>query len=319
MAGFVLSTNGSHTMTVKCDGASAAAILASLPAPRLGTTHVVVWIEDEEARDAWSLTYAVVAMRSNTRGDSDWYKWVANFAEETPGLQAVVRAAEASRVFVGVNAAVLGAQLVPVALRIVDSAVQGAPQFMYTQRIQRRWAPPNYMDLDTEAETDSVSVRVARTPPRAPLVTPAPLPPHPQHAPSGVTQESDPRDFDQCTIFLFLSLAQPRERERGQPLSHHARNPESRNLAHKCNNHHHHPAHRRNGARGHRAHANLLTPSAHNARHPRTMCTRAAHPRTHAEGGAGDAHHEARRRARDIDTISTYRDTQGMDGMNACQ
>lgn len=168
MAGFVLSTNGSHTMTVKCDGASAAAILASLPAPRRGTTQVVLWFEDEEARDAWSLTYAVVAMRSNTRGDSDWYKWVANFAEETPGLQAVVRAAEASRVFVGVNAAVLGAQLVPVALRIVDSAVQGAPQFMYTQRIQRRWAPPNYMDLDTEAETDSVSVRVARTPPRAP-------------------------------------------------------------------------------------------------------------------------------------------------------
>jgi hypothetical protein len=194
MAGFVLSTNGSHTMTVKCDGASAAAILASLPAPRRGATQVVLWFEDEEARDACSLTYAVVAMRSNTRGDSDWYKWVANFAEETPGLQAVVRAAEASRVFVGVNAAVLGAQLVPVALRIVDSAVQGAPQFMYTQRKVRTWAPPNYLDLDTEPESDFVRGSPRSTAGaaalRAHLHPPSPFP---LHTPSRPLRGSKPR------------------------------------------------------------------------------------------------------------------------------
>jgi len=196
MAAFVLSTNGSHVMTVKCDGASAAAILASLPAPRRGATQVVLWFADEEARDAWSLTYAVVAMRSNTRGDSDWYKWVANFAEETPGLQAVVHAAEAARDFVGVNA-----KLVRVALRIVDSVMQGAPQFMYTQRKVRTWAPPNYLDLDTEPESDFVRGSPRSTAGaaalRAHLHPPPPL--------TSTSQDSDPEDFDQHTFLVFPS------------------------------------------------------------------------------------------------------------------
>ena len=176
MAALLISTVNSRATVTNCSGASAAAIFAALPPPRRSAVDVLLFFTDEDIRSAYAIAYAVAAMRTNTRGDSDWFKWVANNVGETEGLEAVLRAVESIRVFHGgLTTAALGDKLVFVALQIVDSAMQGAPQYMYTQRLVRRWAPPNYMDLDTEAEPDSVRVRIARTPrPRAPALTPPP-------------------------------------------------------------------------------------------------------------------------------------------------
>ena len=200
MAALLISTVNSRTTVTNCSGASAAAIFAALPPPRRGAVEVLLFFTDEDIRGAYAIAYAVAAMRTNTRGDSDWFKWVANNVGETEGLEAVLRAVESIRVFHGgVTTAALGDKLVFVALQIVDSAMQDAPQYMYTQRLVRRWAPPNYMDLDTEPESENV-----RGSPQAPSALRALLP-LPTPSTAGVSQKISIKYF--LCFFLALSVA----------------------------------------------------------------------------------------------------------------